>query len=295
MVIDGIKMVKVNNIEANPVFLPWKNIFIENNIFSFLSLPMKFSNKIIGVVTFFSDRKYFFTTEEIRFFKEIVGDIGVSIRSINQNNELSKNYKFINHSYNQIIKIITNIVEERDPYTAGHQKRVCELSITIAKKMGLSSKQLNNLKIAATIHDLGKIMIPPSILSKPGRLNMNEMNLIQQHPEKACEILSGVKFYKDVGEIIKQHHEKLDGSGYPFGLKEKNISIEAKVLTVADVFEAMISNRPYRPALGLEKALQEIESNKGKLYDTNASNILIDIMKNNIFKFNKSSSLFEIY
>ncbi|MEL7655592.1 MAG: HD domain-containing phosphohydrolase [Bacillota bacterium] len=164
------------------------------------------------------------------------------------------------------ISLLSSVVEARDPYTAGHQRRVGNLSAAIGKKMGLDNKTIENVRMIGYIHDIGKIAIPTEILSKPGSLNDLEMQMIRNHSISGYEMLMKVNLPKIIGETIYQHHERCNGEGYPRGLTENEISIEAQILMVADVVEAMMSHRPYRPALGLEKALDEILKNSGTHY-----------------------------
>ena len=166
-----------------------------------------------------------------------------------------------------IISLLSSVVEARDPYTAGHQRRVGNLSAAIGEKMKLDEKTAAYLRMIGYIHDIGKIAIPIEILSKPGCLNELEIQMIRNHPLSGYEMMMNVDLPKVVGETIYQHHERCDGSGYPNGLIGKEISIEAQILMVADVVEAMMSHRPYRPALGLETALEEIRKNTGTLYN----------------------------
>jgi PAS domain S-box-containing protein/putative nucleotidyltransferase with HDIG domain len=165
------------------------------------------------------------------------------------------------------IKTIALIVEARDPYTSGHQKRVAEISVAIAKELGLPKEQIQGIYFASLIHDLGKIQVPAEILSKPGKLTKLEFDIIKTHSKVGYELLKGVDFPWPIAEIVYQHHERVNGSGYPRKLKGDRISIEAKIIGMADVFEAMSSHRPYRPSLGLKAALSEIKKNKGILYD----------------------------
>ena len=171
----------------------------------------------------------------------------------------------ITHS---IIEAITKTVEKRDPYTAGHQQRVSRLAAGIAGKMNLTQEKIEGIQIAALVHDIGKIVIPIDILSKPGRINFHEYSLIKAHSETGYEILQGIEFPWPVAQIVLQHHERIDGSGYPYGLKGNDILLESKIISVADVVEAMSSHRPYRQALGLDKALEEINRGKGEGYDS---------------------------
>jgi response regulator RpfG family c-di-GMP phosphodiesterase len=169
-----------------------------------------------------------------------------------------------------IIHAMALTVETRDPYTAGHQQRVTELALAIAKQYGLSEGKMEGLRMAGMIHDLGKIAIPAEILSKPGRLTEMEFNLLKAHPQAGYNILKEIEFPWPVAQMVLQHHERINGSGYPGGLSGKDILPEARILAVADVVEAMSSHRPYRPALGIDKALEEISKNKNISYDPKA-------------------------
>ncbi|MBI4763679.1 MAG: PAS domain S-box protein [Deltaproteobacteria bacterium] len=166
-----------------------------------------------------------------------------------------------------IIQAMSLTVEARDPYTSGHQRRVADLARSIAQKMGLSENQVDGLRMAANVHDLGKIAVPAEILSKPTKLNSLEFQLIKIHPQTSYDILKDIDFPWPVAQIVFQHHERINGSGYPLGLSGEDICLEARILAVADVVEAISSHRPSRPALGIDKALEEISTNKGILYD----------------------------
>jgi putative nucleotidyltransferase with HDIG domain len=165
------------------------------------------------------------------------------------------------------IGVVTQTMETRDPYTAGHQRRVAGLSLALATELGLSEVIREGVEMAALVHDLGKISVPAEILSRPMRLTKAEFALIKGHPQTGYEILRNVKFPWPIADIIVQHHERLDGSGYPAGLQGDAIRQEARIIAVADVVEAMASHRPYRAALGVDVALEEIEKNRGRLYD----------------------------
>jgi putative nucleotidyltransferase with HDIG domain len=166
-----------------------------------------------------------------------------------------------------VVSAISIVVEARDPYTAGHQKRVAELAREIAREMGLSEFDAKGMYVMGLLHDVGKMAVPAEILSKPGKINQSEFNIIKTHANIGYAILEKIDFPWPVARAILQHHERLDGSGYPGGLKADEITLEAKILGVADVVEAMSSHRPYRPALGLECALEEIQKRRGMLYD----------------------------
>ncbi len=167
----------------------------------------------------------------------------------------------------EITSALMEFVKSRDPYTAGHQKRVAELASAIAAEMGLSEWRVKGLYTIGILHDVGKIAIPPNILNKPGKLSPKEFEIIKKHVHIGYEILARVELPWLVGAAVLQHHERLDGSGYPAGLQENEIILETKILSVADVVEAMSSHRPYRSALGVEIALNEIKQQSGVLYD----------------------------
>jgi putative two-component system response regulator len=170
--------------------------------------------------------------------------------------------------YQGIVHSLSSIVEIRDQYTALHQQRVAHLALEISKSIGLKSAQVVGTYVATAIHDIGKLNVPAEILNKPGKLSELEFGIIKTHPQIGYEILKWIDFPWPIAQITLEHHERINGSGYPNGLKAEKILIEARVLAVADVVEAMASDRPYRKALGLDKALEEITLNKGILYDS---------------------------
>ena len=184
--------------------------------------------------------------------------------------ELSLTLGKLRKAMGATIQAMSLTIETRDPYTAGHQKRVSDLARAIATEMKLSSEDIDAIRMAASIHDLGKISIPAEILSKPGTINEFEFRLIQNHPQIGFEILRTIEFPWPIAEIVLQHHERINGSGYPNGLRGEEIHLIARILAVADVVEAMVSHRPYRSALTLGEALHEITKNRGTLYDPDA-------------------------
>ena len=181
--------------------------------------------------------------------------------------ELHRTLESLRKAFGAIIQVMVSAVETRDPYTAGHQLRSADLARSIATEMGLSQDKIDGLRMACSIHDIGKLSIPAEILSKPTKLSEIEFSMIKEHPQRGYDILKDVESPWPMAEMVYQHHERMNGSGYPRGLKGDDILIEARILAVADVVEAMASHRPYRPALGLDAALEEIENNRGTLYD----------------------------
>lgn len=168
---------------------------------------------------------------------------------------------------NGTVEAMASLCQKIDPYTAGHQRRVARLACDIGKKMGLSDEQVYGLRVIGIVHDIGKMALPDEILSKRGELNAEELSLVKTHPQVAYDILKNLEFPWPVAQTVLQHHERVDGSGYPNSLAGDDIILEARILCVADVVESMVSHRPYRRAPGLDKALEEIELNSGVLYD----------------------------
>jgi PAS domain S-box-containing protein len=183
------------------------------------------------------------------------------------------------------VEALSRMSEARDPYTAGHQRRVSTLVSAIGREMALSDEQINGLGVAGAIHDLGKIQVPAEILNKPGFMTEIELSIIRMHPRVGYEILKNIDFPWPIADIVVQHHERIDGSGYPDGIRNDEILLEAKVLAVADVVEAMASHRPYRPALGIDQALDEIERNSGHLYDADVANACLKVFSDGAFEF----------
>lgn len=177
----------------------------------------------------------------------------------------------------QTVQAISLTIEKRDPYTAGHQARVAHLAGAIARHLDMAPERLEGLRLGAMIHDIGKIWLPTEILTRPRRLTETEYALVKTHPEVGWEIVRDIDFPWPVADMIRQHHERPDGSGYPQGLKDGDIVFEARILAVADVVEAMASHRPYRPALGLEQALEEIRRGAGRLYDSDIVDACVDL------------------
>lgn len=195
-------------------------------------------------------------------------------------------------SHNKLLKTmedtiytIGKVAETRDPYTAGHQKNVSQIATFIAREMKLPKDKIEGIRIASLVHDIGKISIPSEILNKPTKLSEIEYSLIKDHSQVSYDVLKSIEFPWPIAKIVLQHHERLDGSGYPNKLKGDEIILEAKIIAVADVVEAMSSHRPYRPALGIDKALEEISKNKGTLYDSEVVDVCIELFKEKGFKF----------
>ena len=200
-------------------------------------------------------------------------------------NKLNSTLKALRKTTGTMVQVIERMLEIRDPYTVNHQQRVADLARAIAGELGLSTDRIDGLRLAGLIHDIGKIAIPAEILAKPTRLSEVEFQLIRTHPKIGYDLIKSIELPWPVALTVLQHHERLNGSGYPFGISGHEILLEAKILGVADVVEAMSSHRPYRPALGTSKALEEITQNIGVLYDKDVVEACLKVLQQNGFGF----------
>ena len=241
---------------------------------SAIAQPLSHKGDVIGAITLFSEQPGSMDGDALARLNELSEDLAFGIlhlrtqaaQRVAEHERLAQAER-LSQATQQTIQAVSQTVEKRDPYTAGHQHRVAELTVAIAREMGLAEDQVLGLHMSAMIHDLGKIYVPAEILSRPGKLSDAEWGIVRTHSQVGHDIIQGVDFPWPVAEIILQHHERLDGSGYPRGLKGEQILLEARIIAVADVVEAMASHRPYRPAVGLEAALAELRRGSGSHYD----------------------------
>lgn len=199
--------------------------------------------------------------------------------------QLQQTLNRVKRLFENTVGALASTLEKRDPYTAGHQHRVGDLACAIAQEMGLPEERIEVLRLAAFVHDIGKMGVPADILTKPGKLSEIEMSLIRVHCQVGFDILKNVEFPWPIADMVFQHHERLDGSGYPEGLAGLAILLEARIIGVADVVEAMSADRPYRPALDLSDALEEISKNRGVLYDSEVTDACLKVFTEKDFKF----------
>jgi len=249
----------------------------EIGVYDYITKPITRSSVLISVTNALHRRELELSNKAYRDGLENM----VAERTIS----LEKTMDELRKALDGIIHTMALTVEIRDPYTAGHQRRVANLARAIAIEMQLPDESVEGTYLAGVIHDLGKISIPADILSKPGRLTKNEFNLIKDHPQTGYDILKGIEFPWPIATIILQHHERFDGTGYPQGLSNENTLLEARIISVADVVEAIASHRPYRPALGIEVALEEISNGAGSMYDPKVTGICLKIFSENKFSF----------
>lgn len=248
----------------------------------------------IIVITAYSERDYFIRAIEIGVDQYVTKPVNTdtlleaihkSAKNRFHKREMEKAEKLVIESLEQTIGVLSRAIELRDPYTDGHQKRVSLLATAIAEEMGMSRDAITGIRLGSLVHDVGKIRIPAEILSCPRKLTTIEMDIIKTHPQAGYDILAGASFPWPVARMVLEHHERVDGSGYPQGLSGKEICPEARIISVADVVEAMTSFRPYRPSLGIEAAVDEIRKNRGKLHDEDAVDCCIQVLEKSNYKF----------
>ncbi len=281
------------DIANDPLFQPWHEAAIKRGYAGSISLALKNENgEVFGILTIYAEEAQAFTADEISLLEEMADNLAFGVHTIHIRHErdlaLVKNQEQLvqlQDSLKDTMQAIARIVEMRDPYTAGHQVRVAELAAAIATKMGLPDEQVHAIQLTGTVHDLGKIQIPAEILSKPGKITDLEFGLIKIHAQAGYDILKDIHFPWPIAQMVLQHHERMDGSGYPQGLKGNQIILGARILSVADVVEAMSSHRPYRVALGVETALAEIIAQRGNHFDPQVVDACLALFREQHYSF----------
>ncbi len=263
----------------------WQQWMKDHNYRSAISLPLLLEDEVFGVLSIYSSDAQNFGKEVTELLSEMAGNISYGVYTLRAKIERESFLNQLQKSMEATIQALANTVDLRDPYTAGHQRRVAALAEVIAREVGLDEIQIQMVSLAGQVHDIGKIAIPAEILSKPGRLSDVEMPLVRTHANAGYEILKNVDFPWPIARIVKQHHERMDGSGYPDGVSGDDILLEARILAVADVVEAMVSHRPYRPGLGIDMALEEIQNGRGTKYDAQVADACTKIFREKGFDF----------
>jgi HD-GYP domain-containing protein (c-di-GMP phosphodiesterase class II) len=270
---------------ADPAMAPWREAAKERGFAASVVLPLKDASGVFAALTIDSGETGAFDTDELKLLQELADDLAFGIRSLRDRRAHETLDQRWRTSLEATVGAIANTVEMRDPYTSGHQQRVARLAVAMARQMALPEHRIQGLYLAGIIHDVGKINIPAEILNKPGKISKLEYQLIQGHAEAGYDIVKCVDFPWPIADMVRQHHERLDGSGYPQGLHGEAILPEARILAVADVVESMMSHRPYRAALGIDAALAEIENGKGGLFDPEAVDVCIALFRRHGFGF----------
>ena len=278
--------------ENDPRFLPWRERSKPYGIRSVIAVPIKdHEPQAIAALTVYANLPNAFGEVEIQLFESLAKEIGFGLAAIEKQQLLDEEIKERERLNDQLIKTLNSTIEAmsktmewRDPYTAGHQKKVALLSQAIARKLGWGEERIKGLYLAALVHDLGKIATPSEILTKPSMLTETELALIKEHPKTGYDILKDIPFTWPIAQAVYQHHERIDGSGYPNQLMGDAIIPEAKILAVADTIESMTSHRPYRPSLGLEKAILQVKAESGKTLDSAICEVACQLLEQDEFQ-----------
>ena len=280
------------NTSENPNTVLWRKELLKRGFNSSVALPLIYEEDVLGVLTIYAKETKAFGESDIDRLMGLANDLAygicalrIRIERVEAGQEIELHVDKLQKALAGTIKVVASTVEVRDPYTAGHQRRVATLARAIAEEMGLSDHQVEGIFMAGVVHDLGKIYVPAEILSKPSRLNEIEFSLIRTHSQVGYDLLKTIDFPWPIAQIVHQHHERLNGSGYPQGLSSEQILVEAKIICVADVVEAMASHRPYRPARGVETALEHIQEESGNLYDSETVNTCLRLFSERGFQF----------
>jgi len=260
--------------QTSPAFALWSKRARKFVIRSSISIPLRIEGSWRGALTVYAANPHAFEAPAIKVLEHLAEQIVHAVHALDQGVALHagqinlvKTHKQLTEALSAMVAPMVAAMEMRDPYTAGHESRVADIAVAIGKEMGWPEERLHGLRVAAQIHDIGKISIPAEILTKPTKLSAGEWAVIREHPETGYTILKDIPFQWPIAEGVRQHHERLDGSGYPRGLKADAILPEARILAVADMVEAMASHRPYRPAIKLNLVLKQIEKEAGSLLD----------------------------
>lgn len=274
------------NLAKKNGFTPWKTEASNRGFLSSVAFPLIRDNRTLGAVNIFSGDPKGFGKEDLVLLSALAEDLSYGIAAIRTREQkktveekLRESQVRVQRTIEVTIQALSTTIEMRDPYTAGHQRRVAALASAIAEEMGLTKEKVDAINIAGVIHDIGKIYIPVEILTRPGKLSEYEVNIIKAHPQYGYDIMIETEVPEPVAEIVHQHHERVNGSGYPEGKKGEEILLESKILSVADVVEAMSSHRPYRPALGIDVALDEINNHKGIYYDPEVADACLGLFE----------------
>lgn len=258
----------INDVQNDPRFFKDADKKSEFETRAMVCLPVRLKDKLVGVLEAINKRQGLFDSEDRELLTALSNQVAVAIENARLYDELKETFYATVHT-------LAETIEKRDPYTGGHTKRVMEYSLAIGKAMGLSQKDMMDLRLSAILHDIGKIGIRDNILLKNERLTFEEYNAIMMHAVYGAEILTHIRQLKDIIPGVKWHHEKYDGSGYPEGLKGETIPAIARIISVADTFDAMTTDRPYRKGLSVEAALEELRRYAGTQFDPDAVNAFI--------------------
>ncbi len=275
-----------NNHSDDLHYRKWQEIAGSLELNKTVSLPILEDGNPVAVLSIHANRDTFPNPQEIDLMQELATNIALSLKAGRMTREIVSAHEALGNAALGAINALATTLEKRDPYTSGHQGRVAQLAEAIGRKLGWDEFKLEGMRLGATVHDIGKIYVPAEILNRPGKLTSAEFAIIKSHPEVGQDILKDVVFPWPIADMVMQHHERIDGTGYPKGLKGDEIIPEAKVIAVADVVEAITAHRPYRPALGIEEGLKELKRGRGTAYAPEVVDACIKVIEQDHFNWN---------
>jgi putative nucleotidyltransferase with HDIG domain len=270
-----LQPVLCRDLQHDPSTEPWWDLALEHGLRASLAVPLVVEGTAWGALSIYDDDPEAFTPEAQRVLVELAEDAAFGIAAL-------RNRTRVAESLERAIGALAATLEVRDPYTSGHQRRVADFAVQIAARLGVDRDTVEGLKVGASLHDIGKIAVPGEILSRSGSLSAAEFELIKSHPDVGYNLVSRIDFPWPVADIVRQHHERYDGSGYPHGLAGEEIRLEARIVTVADVVEAITHRRPYRAALGIEVAVAALRERRGQWYDPQVVDACLDLIAEGI-------------
>jgi putative nucleotidyltransferase with HDIG domain len=271
--------------ESDPGSTPFFSEAAKRGYKSSIAVPFRLAPDSMACLSAYGVTLNSWSESERRLMDQVASALGFGINTLRTRMTKDQHQLDLRGALEQTIQVIAETVDQRDPYTAGHERRVADLCTQIARKLRLAPDRVHGLRLAASIHDLGKMGIPAEILTKPGKLTPIQYALVKEHAQLGYEILRGVKFPWPIADMVRQHHERLDGSGYPQGLKGDDMLLESKILAVADVVEAMAMLRPYRESLGIDMALGQIIAGRGTLYEASIVDACVGVFQDDGYKF----------
>ncbi|HVB91001.1 MAG TPA: HD domain-containing phosphohydrolase [Acidimicrobiales bacterium] len=292
--LETLEIQVIQDIAELPEYVSWRNLALEFGFRSAIALPIAHASMEPAMLAIYSKRPHAFSQAPVEVLSALATDLSFGVDNLRSRTQRAAYQNRFEASLGATVRAIATAAEIRDPYTAGHQRGVEGLARAIAADLGFDSDVTMGIGVAASIHDIGKLAVPAEILSKPGRLSAAEFAIVREHPQAGYDIVAGIDFPWPIAELILNHHERLDGSGYPRGAAGEEISMGTRILAVADVVEAMHSHRPYRPAPGLKVALREVESGRGTLFDPDVVRSCTNLFRKTGFEFSRDSFSFAV-
>jgi putative nucleotidyltransferase with HDIG domain len=269
---------------------PWRQVALKQGFRLAASFPLTVRGLPLGCMTILAESAVGFDAMEMDLLGQIANGLAYGLAALREREAGTASVMKLQQSIEATVEAIATMLDERDPYTADHQRRTAEIAMAIARELGTAEADVHGIRLASLIHDVGKVAIPAEILNRPGRLTLAQFEIVKAHAQAGFDIVRGIAFPWPVAQTILQHHERLDGTGYPNGLRDDAILPDARIVAVADVVDAICSFRPYRPSLGTPRAVQEIVAAKGRHFDPDVVDACVRLLRNGAFEVDGDTS-----